>query len=422
MAGVLLVMATALSGCSGNGAASDTPVKSPAALPAAVAKAKAENAAVDPALVAADNTFGLGALQALQSQHSSLNIAISPLSLSLALQILYNGAAGNTQQSMAQTLQLGTLTTQQINDANAALQATLTAADPQVELNIANSLWLHLNDATVLPAFTTMDQNFYGAMIGDLAAAPDNVNTWVADATNGLIPTIVPSGDYSRVTAVIANAVYFKGQWTTPFDTNSTQPASFTRSDGTSSSAHMMHQTGTFAYFHGTGFQMVSLPYGQGRLSMLVLLPDPGISPGTLLANMSAAALAATVAQMQDSYGSVALPKFTAQSNSDLGQVLKALGMGVAFNCPGLLGEGPLADFSALTSAHVCVTSVAHNAWVQVDELGTVAAAATTITVGTTAARQLQFTMNMDHPFLYAIRDDSTGALLFVGTLQDPAQ
>ena len=422
MASALLVLAAALSGCGGNGAASDSPVKNPAAPPAAVAKAKAENAAVNPAVVAADNTFGLGALQALQSQHSSLNIAISPVSLSLALQILYNGAAGNTQQAMAQALRLGSLTTQQINDANAALQATLSAADPQVELNIANSLWLHLNDAAVLPAFTTMDQNYYGATTGDLAAAPDNVNTWVADATHGLIPTILPAGDYSHVTAVIANAVYFKGQWTTPFDTNSTQPAPFTLSDGRSTSAHMMHQTGTFAYFHGAGFQMVSLPYGQGRVSMLVVLPDPGISPGTLLANMSAAALDTVVGQMQDSYGSVALPKFTAQSNSDMGQVLKALGMGVAFNCPGLPGAGPLADFSALTSARVCVTSVAHNAWVQVDELGTVAAAATTITVGTTAARQLQFTMNMDHPFLYAIRDNDTGALLFVGTLMDPSQ
>jgi serpin B len=125
---------------------------------------------------------------------------------------------------------------------------------------------------------------------------------------------------------------------------------------------------------------------------------------------------------MQDSYGSVALPKFTAQSASDMEEVLKAMGMGLAFDCPVSVAAGPAADFSALTSAGVCVTSVKHNAWVQVDELGTVAAAATTVGVGITAVPSPQFTMNMDHPFFYAIRDDDTGVLLFIGTLLDPSQ
>ena len=423
MASAVLVAAAALAGCGGGGGvAADNSVKAPTSLPAAVAKAKSENTAVNPALVAADNTFGLSALQALQAQHTSLNMTISPLSLSLALQILYNGAAGTTQKAMTQTLKLGTLTTQQINDANAALQATLSSADPQAQLTIANSLWLHLHDSTIVPTFSAMDQNYYGATIGDLAGAPDNVNAWVNDQTHGLIPSILPKGDYSKTTAIIANAVYFKGEWTAPFDPNNTQSASFTLSDGTSAPAHMMHQDGTFAYLRGPDFQMVSLPYGQGRMSMLIVLPDPGISLGSLLANMSAPRLAASAAQMQDAYGRVALPKFTASSDSDMPAVLKAMGMGIAFSCPDSLAAGPVADFSALTSARVCVTSVKHNAWIQVDELGTVAAATTTIGVGTTAVRALQFTMNMDHPFLYAIRDDDTGTLLFMGTLQDPSK
>src|SRR5882724_10605096 len=110
---------------------------------------------------------------------------------------------------MTQTLQLGPLTKQQMNEANAALQAALIGADPQVELKIANSLWVHLNRAAVLPSFTQMDQDYYGAMIGDLAGAPDNVNAWAADQTNGLITDILSPDDYSTVTAVIANAVYF---------------------------------------------------------------------------------------------------------------------------------------------------------------------------------------------------------------------
>jgi serine protease inhibitor len=139
-AGALLAAATVLTGCSGSGAAPDNNTKNPASLPTAVAKARADNTAVSPAIVVADNTFGLSVLQTLQSQNSSTNVAISPLSLSLALQILYNGAAGDTLAAMTQTLQLGTLTQQQMNEANAALQAALIGADPQVELKIANSL------------------------------------------------------------------------------------------------------------------------------------------------------------------------------------------------------------------------------------------------------------------------------------------
>jgi serine protease inhibitor len=422
IAGVILVAAAALTGCGGDGASAASTSKSPASLPAAVAKAKADNIAVDPAIVVADNAFGLSVLRTLQSQKASSNTAISPLSLSLALQILYNGAAGDTQSAMTQTLQLGSLTKQQVNDANAALQAALIGADPQVELTIANSLWVHLDRTTVLPSFTQMDQNYYGATIGDLAGTPDNVNAWVANETKGLIPHILGPADYSTVTAIIANAVYFKGQWTATFDPNYTHSAPFTLSDGTSTAVHMMQQSGTFAYLRGSDFQMVRLPYGQGRMSMLILLPDPGISLGTFLASLTADGLDISVGQMQDAYGSVALPKFTAQSNSDMGPVLQALGMGVAFNCPEVVGGGPLADFSALTSGRVCVTSVAHNAWVQVDEMGTVAAAATTVTVGTTSVPQQQFAMTMDHPFVYGIRDDDMGALLFVGTLLDPSK
>jgi serine protease inhibitor len=421
IAGALWVAAATLAGCGGSTAGPDNPAKSPAAvLPAAVAKAKADNTEVSPSIVVADNTFGLSALRTLQAQNSSRSIAISPLSLSLALQVLYNGAAGDTQAAMTQTLQLGALTKQQMNDANAALQAALSSADPQVELKIANSLWLHLDHTTVVPSFTEMDQNYYGAMIGDLAGAPDNVNAWVASETNGLIPQVLPQDDYSRVPAVIANAVYFKGRWTSTFDPNSTRSAPFTLNDGTSTSVHMMHQSSTFAYLRGPDFQMVRLPYGQGRMSMLILLPDPGNSLGTFLDHLTADGLDTSVDQMQVSYGSVALPRFTGQSNSNMRPVLDALGMGIAFNCPEVLATGPSADFSALTSEQVCVTRVAHNAWVEVDEIGTVAAAATTITIGTTSIPQQQFAMTVDHPFLYAIRDDDTGALLFIGTMLDP--
>jgi serine protease inhibitor len=418
--GMFLLALTVLNGCGGGSTASpESNTIALAAVPAAVAKAKENNIPVDPTIVAADNGFGLSVLQALQAQGSSTNIAVSPLSLSLALQIVYNGAAGTTQQGMMQTLQLGSLTTQQLNDANAALQASLMDADPGVQLQIGNSLWVHSGDTTIVPSFTAMDQNYYGAMIGDLAGAPDDVNAWVAKETDGLITNILAPGDYSHTTAIVANAVYFKGQWATAFDPNSTSAAPFTLNDGTSLTVPTMHQSSQFAYFQGSDFQMLRLPYGQGRMSMVILLPDAGTDLGALVSTLTGDQLKGWIEQLHDSQVSVALPKFTAQFSNDMSGTLQAQGMAVAFRCPGAGFQGDVADFSSLTSSPVCIQHIWHDTWIQVDETGTVAAGSTTVPIGVTVVGPQ---MTVDHPFLYAIRDDTTGTLLFVGVLMDPSK
>ena len=418
--GLVLAMAV-LAGCDGGASTTPSPSLNSALVPAAVAQAKADNQPVSPQIVTSDNEFGLSVLQALQATQGPVNLFISPLSLSMALQVVYFGASGTTQDAMAQTLQLGSSTKQQVNDANAALQASLIDADPQVQLKIANSLWIHQSQSAVLPAFTQMDQDYYGATVGDLAGAPDNVNAWVAQQTDGLIPTILPPGDYSQSTAIIANAVYFKGQWTTAFDPNGTAAAPFTLSDGTTVSVSMMNQTATFAYFRGADFQMVRLPYGHGRMSMLIVLPDAGQQLTDFLGRLTLTALDTSIGQMQSEYGAVALPKFEIASNNQMAPALTGLGMGVAFKCPDPIGSALTADFSALTPDPVCLQGVFHNAQIQVDETGTVAAAATAVPVGITAVEAPEFTIVMDHPFVYAIRDDDTGELLFIGTLMNPS-
>jgi serine protease inhibitor len=412
IASLLSVATTAVGGCDATNPIART-AQAAAALPPAVSRARAEGTAVNPALVSADNAFGLGLLQAIRAQQidqasAPANIAISPLSVSMALQILYNGAAGATQQAMRDTLQLGSLSTQQLNEANAALQATLEDADPQVQLTIANSLW---TNGTVRPSFTQTDETYYGATLGNVAGAPDNVNAWVASETRGLITRILPSGDYSDVVAILANAVYFKGRWTTSFDASLTSPEPFSLSDGTVTSVPMMHQTGTYSYFQGNHFQMVRLPYGEGRLSMLIVLPDEWMSLDSLIASLSAEQLDEWVRQMRSLPGQLGLPRFTAQFQDDVVRPLGALGMGAAF-CPG-------ADFAGIAGS-VCVSEVEHSAVVEVDETGTTAAAATGVVVITTIAGPAPFNMTMDHPFLYAIRDDATGELLFMGVLQNP--
>jgi serine protease inhibitor len=249
-------------------------------LPRAVVEAKKTGAAVDPKLVASNNAFGLSLFRKLALGNSD-NVAISPLSVALALQIVYNGAAGATQQAMLQTLHLGSLTAPEINNANAALQASLINPDPQVQLTIANSLWMHLSRNPVLPSFTQTNKTYYSSMVGDLSGAPATVDAWVARETNGLIKEIMPPqppGHYDSVAAVIVNAIYFKDRWKRPFEASRTLAASFTLRNGKRVPCEMMHQTGDYEYVRGANSQVIRLPYAEGRLSMLIALPNSGVS------------------------------------------------------------------------------------------------------------------------------------------------
>jgi serine protease inhibitor len=342
-------------------------------------------------------------------------VAIAPISVAMALQIVYNGAAAGsaTLQGMAQTLALGSLSAQDLNDDNAALQGSLLNPDPQVQLTIANSLWMHLDTNTVPAAFTQMDQTYYGATVGDLAGAPANVNSWVSTETDGLITSILPSANYASVVAVIANVIYFKGQWSTEFDPSLTAAAPFTLMDGTQVSVPMMHQSATYGYLQGANFQAVRIPYGAGRLSMLVVMPDAGTSLNSFIASLTPAMLNGWEGQLQTGMGNLSMPKFTATFGASLVQPLSTLGMQAAF-CP-----DPQASFPGI--GLTCIQDVEHKTVVEVDESGTVAAGATTVTLTPTAVPAPLFTLTLDHPFLYAIRDDQTGELLFIGAMTNPS-
>jgi serpin B len=416
--GLLFSAAAVLCGCGGSG---DAPAGSAplagTATPAAVIAAQQAGTAPSPVLVAADNAFGLNLLNSLLPTTAG-NVTVSPLSVAMALQIAYNGAAGATQSAMAQTLQLSALSNPALNGDNAALLASLIDADPSVRIIVANSLWMHLDANPVLPAFVQADQTFYGATVGDLSGAPANVNAWVSAETQGLITQILPAADYQQVIAVIANAIYFKGQWTAPFDPGQTAAAPFMHTDGTQVTVQMMHQTGTYPYLQGTSagvsFQAVRLPYGSGRYSLLVVLPADGSDLGGFVAGITAGSLAGWSGQLHASPGNIALPRFTATFGASLPPALTALGMGAAF-C-----DSPQVDFSRL-AANACISDVEHRTVVEVDESGTVAAGATTVTVNpTVVVGGTPFRMTLDHPFFYAVEDDVTGELLFAGVLTQP--
>jgi len=375
----------------------------------AVARALKKHTPVAPQIVAADNTFGLMLLNALNPGATS-NVAISSTSIALALQMVYNGAEGSTRQGMSQALQLQGLEALAVDQDNAALQAALINPDPQVRLTMANSLWIHLRGSPVLPAFVGVNEVYYGAKIGDLSGAPDDVNAWVARQTDGLIKKILPPGNYRNVTAVLANAIYFRGTWTSVFNPNLTKAAAFTLTDGAQVSPQMMNQTGRFSYLSGSNFQAVELPYGKTRrLRMLIILPAAGVDLGDFVAHITNEKLRTWMAALEPAEVRVGLPRFTTIYTTSLVYALTSLGMGEAFN--------RTADFAGLASRRIYISDVTHEAVVQVDEHGTVAAAATAVRL---VPLSLPISMTMNRPFFYAIVDRKTGALLFIGTLVDP--
>jgi serine protease inhibitor len=367
--------------------------------------------------VTADNGFGLSLLDTLIPSSGGANICISPLSVAMALQVLYNGAQGPTQQAMQGALELQGLSVQALNQDNAALEAALIDVDPDITLNLANSLWIDQSTHTVNSSFTQTDETFYGATVGDLAGAPADVNAWVDAETHGLIPQILPPSlspsDFG--VAIIANTLYFKGKWTTAFDPSQTIAGGFTLADGNIVSADLMQQAATLPYlagtFRGNGFQAVRLPYGEGRLGMLIVLPEIGVPIDSFVTAITPAELTQWIASLKPSPITLALPRFTANYSQNLVPGLTSLGMGIAFETN--------ADFAGLAPG-AFVSYIAHSTVVEVGESGTTAAAATAISIAVTIAEPAPI-MNIDHPFLYAIEDEATGEILFIGILMNPA-
>jgi serpin B len=405
---ILALIVSGLLACSGSNIGISAGSKpAPAAdPPPAVLQAKQAGTTVPASIVNADNGFGLSLLKQLVG-NSSGNVAISPLSVSLVLQILYSGAGGEAQSAMQQTLGLEGLSADEVNLANAALQASLLDPDPVVTLTIANSLWTQPGEA-ISPDFIKINQTYYGAMLGDLTGAPQNVNDWVAMQTDGLITDILPPGNYQNASAVIANAIYFKGEWTESFDPTLTVPAPFTLSGASQVTVPMMNRrSGAYGIYEMGSAQLVRIPYGKGRMSMLILLPAAGIDIHAFLSSLTADSLTAWIAQLHDFDGPLSMPRFKSQFKSPLNAALLALGMGAAYHSPPC--------FPALAGS--CLSDVEHATVVEVDEAGTIAAGSTT---GTTTT-EVPPTLTIDRPFVYGLHDDLTGEFLFLGVMQDPS-
>ena len=367
-------------------------------------------------ITTANNRFGFRLFDNLTKKQPDTNVCVSPTSISQALQMVYNGAAGRTSTGMALALSLQGLSLADVNQGSHNLLSSLptnTAVAAKPQLAIANSLWIKQSQH-LLPAFVQSTQTYYNAQVGSLQGAPNNINAWVAQHTNNKIMQIVTADDVAKAEAILVNAVYFKGQWNTPFNSQNTVDAPFHMAGGKVKSCKLMTLNSHFNYTQGDTFQMVRLPYQEERLEMVIVLPKSGISLNALTGKLTLEDWKGWTGQTVSTPGVVELPRFRAEFTVTLKNALGELGMADAFT-----GR---ANFSLMSHEGLYISRVLHKTFIEVNEQGTEAAAATAVgmTKGIAPAPPPPFRMRMDRPFLYAIQDHQTGAILFLGTLNAP--
>jgi len=369
-------------------------------------------------VVSANTAFATDLYAKLKSENG--NLFFSPYSISTALAMTFAGARGDTAQQMADVLHF-TLPQDRLNPAFAELEAELEAIQKKgkVQLSVANSLWPQ-KGYPFLPEYIGLLKRYYGTTVtpldyaGDTEAARKTINDWVEQKTNRKITDLIKPGMLGALTRlVLANAVYFKGNWASQFDPKQTQDGQFLVATNTHVKCKMMHREATYPFAEIPDLKVLELPYAGDDLSMIVLLPQKMDGIGALESEFTAAKLAGWMKPLRRQEVEVALPKFKLTCAFSLKRTLTAMGMTDAFI--------EKADFSGMDGRKnwLYLSAVLHKAFVDVNEEGTEAAAATAefVEVG---AELVPPTFVADHPFVFLIRDKRTGSILFLGRVTDP--
>lgn len=374
-------------------------------------------------LVSGNTAFAIDLYQRLAEKPG--NLFYSPYSISLALAMTYAGARGETERQMAQTLRFS-LPQEQLHPAFNMLDLNLRpleqktpAADEQpFQLNIANSLWGQ-EGFDFLPEFLDLLAENYGAGMyrvdyNQPETARRLINGWVEEQTREKIKDLIAEGVLNPLTRlVLVNAIYFKGAWVYPFDEEATREAPFTLLDSNPVNVPMMHLAKDLLYLRGENYSAVRLPYRESAIGMLIIVPDEGkfeevekaLTPQMLEEIRSNISLAAV---------RLAMPKFKMETSFDLSRTLAEMGMPEAF-------DRSLADFSGMTGRKdLFISDVVHKAFVDVNEAGTEAAAATAVIMELKAMPMNEVELTIDRPFLFFIEDQQSGSLLFAGRVVDP--
>ncbi len=343
------------------------------------------------------------------------NFMVSPFSLSMALAMTWNGADGETKKAMQETLKMDAYSDEELNAYYQKMKDALLKTDPSTKLSIANSIWTN-QFVSIKPAFIDVNKKYYDAEVqavdfGDVKTK-DRINRWASDNTNGLIQSVLDKTEREDLMYLL-NAIYFKGIWISKFDAKNTSKKLFTQEDATGKEVDMMHQTAEFNYSADETLQMVQLPYGNEAFSMLVLLPQEGKQLQDVVTVLQEEGYwAHFTSGLHNAEVELSLPKFKTEYSKRLNDILiDKMGMGIAFS--------NAADFSRMSDMSAKISFVKQDTYISTDEEGTEAAAVTIVGMELAAAPPVQkVVFNADKPFLYVIRENSTGAVLFMGTVK----
>ena len=388
-------------------------------------RAPTDPADANPAAMALD-AFGFDLYRAVVAAQGGGDVVISPASVAIALAMARAGARGETAAQMDTVLR--SIGSDELAAAINALDQLLTSRSGTFKASDGKSydLALRIANAPFAQQDTRWEQAYLDALAArfgagvrlvdyksDADGARRQINAWVSDETEDRIPELLAPGVLdAMVRLVLVNAIYLKAPWGTAFPESATKPGTFTRLDGTTVEVPMMALTEAFPYAAGDGWQAVELPYVGGSLAMDVIVPEDLAAFEAALDDATFGRITAALEARQVDLG---LPRFEAETKADLGDLLSALGMPLAFD--------PFkADFSGMTTEEqLYISNVIHQANISVDEKGTEAAAATAVVMSDTAAPAEPVRLRIDRPFLFVLRDVPTGGILFLGRILDPS-
>lgn len=412
--GVAVLALVLLTGCTMQPAVSGPLVTS--ALPLS-ADASADS---DGRLSHAVNRFGLDLARSVSTDATG-NVIVSPASVHAALSMTVNGADSETEEQMRKVLHTDDMSAEEANRRWSALLTGFASRSPEQKLEVANSLWAREGIRFKRP-FIDADRDYFGADVSVLDFENDDVagtvNGWVSEHTHGMIPRMVEEVPDDTF-LLLANAVYFEGDWSMPFAHRNTKSEPFARSDGTKVDVEMMNQTEQLPYYHDDVLQATRLDYKGADSSFYVLLPNPGVTIGDVLRSIDDDDFAAIRSSMTTREVRLGMPILTANFESSLMEPLADLGMPRAF-------DEDDAEFRAMaeTAEPIYIGQVDHVAKVRIDEMGTVSSAGTLVGMrfGRAPGGPQPPQVLCNRPYAFAIVDEDSGTMLFLGVVKDPTQ
>lgn len=369
-----------------------------------------------------NNKFAFKLFHELKSDNNN-NQFYSPFSISTALAMTFAGARTETAIQISQTMNFP----QSENfhsDYKHLLDGLNTGTEDKIKLNIANGLWAQKNFKFLDSFFNIVKSNYYSELKNvdfpnalESEKARKEINAWVEQKTNDKIKDLLSQGDLNSLTRlVLVNAIYFYGDWEEPFKKQRTESKDFTLMDGAKINVPFMNQQGRYNYYEDSKIEAIEIPYKDNKASMVIFLPIKNKRMAEFEKSFDNKYYQDIIAALQFNEVRLSVPKFQTTYKINLGTTLSQMGMPLAFSPSD-------ADFSGMTGKRdLCISEVIHQAFINVDERGTEAAAATAVVMTMTAIRPSSDikVFNADHPFVFLIKDNTTGSILFMGKIMNP--